>query len=416
MEPALVQSLALAIGLGMLVGLERQWVREPVAGIRTFPLFVLLGVLAGHASHGSAPWTVAAGFLAVLGVLVIGNFAALRAEQPQPGITTEVAALVMYLVGAVLVAGETRFAIAVTGCVLVLLHSKDVLHRVAERIGEDEFRAITRLVLMGLVILPLLPDREMGPYGVLNPHAIWRMVVLIVGISMAAYLVQRLVGPRAGLLLSAVLGGLISSTAATIGYSRRTLAQPELAGAAALQIMIASTVVVVRVIAEVAIAAPRRLTVTVGPLVAMLLAMAVIAAASFWISRKRLAIPLEREPPSDLKGPLLFGALYALVLIGVAWAKDQWGSRGLYAVAAISGLTDVDAITLSTARLLQANQVDVSTGWRVILVGAMANLVFKGVVAGALGTKRLLARVAVLFGLSLLCGAALLAFWSWPTP
>ncbi len=411
MDPALVTSVALAIGLGLLVGLERQWSHERIAGIRTFPLVTLLGVLAGHVSGAASPWILAAGFVGLVGVLLIGNFAALRVEGPKLGITTEVAALVMYLVGVALVAGEIQLAIAVTGCVVVLLHSKSYLHSFTERIGEEEFRALSRLVLIGLVILPALPDHEWGPYGVLNPFRIWSMVVLIVGMSMLAYVGQRLVGERAGMVLAAVLGGLISSTAATISYARRTRREPGLAHAAALQIMIASTIVIARVIVEVAVVAPDRLTTMLAPLGAMLLFMGLISGISFWLMHQSLAVPPERAPPSDLKGAILFGLLFALVLVGVAWAKDHYGSRGVYAVAFLSGLTDVDAITLSTARLLESGSLEVGTAWRVILLGAMANLLFKGAAVAVLGTPRLFARVALLFGITLAGGAALLAFW-----
>lgn len=412
MPSSLILSLALAIGLGLLVGLERQWAREPVAGIRSFPLVVLLGVLAGHVSRGSAPWVVAAGFLALLGVLLIGNIAALRVGPPEPSVITEVAALVMYLVGVSLVSGETTFAIAVTGCVLVLLHSKSLLHNFAGRIGEGEFRAITRLVLIGLVILPILPDRSFDPYAVLNPFRIWSMVVLIVGISMVAYIVQQVVGPRAGSVLAAVLGGLISSTAATIGYARRTRSTPAFSKAAALQIMIASTVVVARVIAEVAVVAPDRLTTTLGPLITLLVCMGCLAACWGYLTRSASPPPLVREPPSDLKGAILFGLLYAVVLVGVAWAKDHYGARGVYFVAALSGLTDVDAITLSTARLLEQGQLEDDIAWRVIILGAMANIAFKGGAVALLGAPRLLPPILLLFGLSLGGGAALLYWWN----
>ncbi|MFO7975448.1 MAG: DUF4010 domain-containing protein, partial [Candidatus Hydrogenedentota bacterium] len=224
----------------------------------------------------------------------------------------------------------------------------------------------------------------------------------------------KLLGPRVGILLGGILGGLISSTATTVSYARNTRQHPDAASAAALVIFLASTVVFGRVIFEIGIVAPEILLTTVPPLLVMMVLMALVnTAVFFWTRPAEKGIPQER-PPSDLKAAIMFGLLYTVVLFGVAAAKDHFGDKGLYAVAALSGLTEMDAITLSTAQLVQKGELAVDIGWRLIMVGAMANLVFKGIAVALLSNRHLAKRVAGLFGIALVIGALIL--YLWPSP
>jgi uncharacterized membrane protein (DUF4010 family) len=327
-----------------------------------------------------------------------------------PGVTTEVAILVVFAMGC-LVGTHVTEAVIVGGAVAILLHYKGPLHRFVERLGADDLRAVIRLALLGLVILPALPDRPYGPYGVLNPFRIWLMVVLIVGISLGGYAAFRLLGARGGTLLGGILGGLISSTATTVSNARRAKEQPAHAGAAAALIVIASCVVFGRVLLEVALVAPRIFGSVAPPLAAMMALMALLAAAAFRRGTGGGAGAVDEKPPAELRTAIVFGLLYAVVLLLVALAREHAGAGGLYAVACISGLTDMDAITLSTAELAERSALDPRTAWRLILVGAMANLVFKGAVVAALGSRELRARVGVLFGIALAGGGAILALW-----
>jgi uncharacterized membrane protein (DUF4010 family) len=303
-------------------------------------------------------------------------------------------------------------AIAVGGGVAVLLHWKKPLHGLVERIGEADIRAVFRLVLIALVVLPVMPNRTYGPYDVLNPFEIWLMVVLIVGISLGGYVAARLLGSKVGSVLGGVLGGVISSTATTVGYAQRTRRSPNTSALAAMVIMIASTIVFVRVSVEVAITAPAVLPHILPQFAVMTAFMALISVGAYLMARGDKAPPPEAEDPSEWKTAVVFGALYALVLFAVAAAKEHFGDRGLYLVAALSGLTDMDAITLSTARMMEADRVDTNTGWRMMLVGALCNNVFKAGAVAALGDRRLLKRIVILFGISIVGGAALL--WLWP--
>jgi uncharacterized membrane protein (DUF4010 family) len=410
MEGQLWQQLGIALGLGLLVGLQRERAGPHGAGIRTFPLITMLGVACARLGEAFGAWTVTGGLLTVAAMMVVINLN--RGDAKDVGVTTEVAALLMYALGALLVVGETAVAIALGGGVAVLLQWKQPMHQFAGRIGESDIRAGFRLVLLALVILPLLPDRSFGPYDVLNPFRIWLMVVLIVGISLAGYLMYKLFGARAGSVLAGIMGGLISSTATTAGYARRSR---EAAGNFALTttvIMIASTVVFFRVALEVTVVAPSLVPHVLPQLGTMAAWMVLISAGAFLASRREKYEPAPSEDPSDLRAAVVFGLLYAAVVFAVAAAKEHFGESGLYIVAALSGLTDMDAITLSTAQMMVADRVTLDTGWRMMMVGALANIVFKAAVIAALGDRRLLRRVSVVFGLALLGGAMLI--WIWP--
>lgn len=404
--------LGTALGLGLLVGLQREWVANKVAGIRTFPLICLFGALAGlFASHpGGGLWVPGAGIIAVALTFWVGRDE-ITEDNGQPGLTTKFAGLVMFIVGVLITSGYGGAAVVTSGVVAVLLHWKDPLHGLVDRIGEDDFRAIVRLVVIGMVILPVLPDATYGPYKVLNPFQIWLMILLIVGMSMVTYVVKRLIGPRAGTLLGGILGGLISSTATTVSYARQSRLTPSASQSCAIVILIASTVVFARVLIEVALVAPGQFKAIAPPLSLMALFMLLVAVITLFSSRAVLQTPDEAEPPSDLKGPIIFGILYAAVLLFIALAKEHFDDSAMYIVAGLSGLTDMDAITLSTAQLLKNGRLDVATGWRLILIGAMANLVFKTAVIAGLGSPRLLWRIVLLFGISLAGGIGLFLFW-----
>jgi uncharacterized membrane protein (DUF4010 family) len=234
-----------------------------------------------------------------------------------------------------------------------------------------------------------------------------------VGISLAAYVASKLLGRRGGLLATGLLGGLISSTATTVSHARASRRSPRSADGAAFVILLSSTVVFARVLVEIALVAPAMLRVTGPPLLAVLIWMGVLAAASFRKLVQDAQPTGDPEPPGELNTAITFGALYAVVLLAVAMTKEHFGDRALFLVAGLSGLTDMDAITLSTAELVNGERLEPATGWRLILVGAMANLVFKAGVVAALGDRRLRSRIAVLFGLAL-AGAALVLWW-WPS-
>ena len=407
----LLQSFGTALGLGLLVGLQREWVQNRVAGIRTFALLSLFGALCGLLGLVYGGWVIAAALIAFVSVVIIGHLAEMKNKEPDSGLTTEMAMLVMFATGIITIHGHRLIAVVIAGSVMVLLQSKKPLHDMVRRIGEDDLREIARLVLLGLVILPALPNREMGYLDVLNPFAIWLMVVLIVGISLAAYLAGKFLSGTKGTALTGILGGLISSTATTASLARRSRDHGACGISLAAITLIASAIVFVRVIAEVAIAAPAHLQKLLPPLLAMMFWFGLVAAIVHRISEKSGKHVADESPPSELKSAVIFGLLYAVVLLVVAAAREHFGDSGLYIAAAISGLTDMDAITLSTSRLVSTASLDTNTAWRMIIVGGMANMLFKAGLVLVLGARAFIKPVLLGMGIALLGGVAILALW-----
>lgn len=407
-----IYQLAIAVGLGFMVGLEREEGHADIAGVRTFPIITAFGYLAGLASTEFGVWLAAVGLAVTAAFMLMGNAQMARRGEPKPGMTSEYAAVVMFCVGLALSQDWNALAVAVSGTVLVLLRSRKPLHGLVDRLAEPDWSAVTKLVLIGFVVLPAMPDREMGPLGVLNPREIWLMVVLIVGISLGAYVAYRVLGRRAGTLVGGILGGLISSTASTLTFSRMTRDEGGRAPGAAVMILLASSVVFARVVAEIWVVSRGSVMTMAPPLVVMMLGVAAISGVLYWRAGQAAEPPAMEEPPSDLRAAVTFGVMYAVILLAVALVRRHFGEEALYAVSAFSGLTDMDAITLSVSQLVERGQVSASTGWRVILVGAVSNLVFKGGIVVVVGSRSL--RMPVLTGFG---AAALLALGlglAWP--
>ena len=397
-----------------------------------------------------------------MAVTAVGHFLREREKGTSPethlGVTTDVAMLLMFAVGALVVVGPMPIAIAVGGGVAVLLQFKPELHGIAQKLGDADLRAIMQFVLITCIILPVLPNRNYDPTSlfqhrvpldVLNPREIWLMVVLIVGLSLGGYISYKFFGRDAGTLLGGILGGAVSSTATTVSYARSARQDPIGAQTAAIVIMIASTVMYVRLLVAVAVVSQEFLQTLLLP-ISILMLLTLLPAVVLWQWTRRrdknsgrtgngkgdrsnlcadqrcasvpasgpfrqigpvpFSVPMpEHQNPTQLKSAVVFGVMYAAVLLALAAAKVYWNGHGLYAVAFFSGLTEMDAITLSTARLSAGDHLVMSDGWRMIVIAAMANLISKAGIAGLLGGWRLLARVAFLFAVPMLGGAVLLA-------
>jgi uncharacterized membrane protein (DUF4010 family) len=409
--PYLFQQLGIALGLGLLVGLQRESVASPLAGFRTFPLVTVMGTVSSLLSLHYGGWIIAAGFIALAGVIVIGNIASFKNGRVDPGLTTEVAMLLMFAVGSYLVVGYREIAIAVGGGVAVLLQFKGQLHGLAKRLGADDVKAIMQFALISLVILPVLPNQTYGLYSVINPRQIWWMVVLIVGIGLAGYIAYKFFGAKLGVAVAGLLGGLISSTATTVSAARMTRDASEKSRLATIIIMIATAVVFLRVLFEVAVVAPGFLGDAVPPILTLFVLCAILGSA-FWLRDQKEDTQMsEQGNPSELKPALLFALLYVVVLVGVAAAKENFGTRGLYVVAALAGLTDVDAITLSTSHLVNSGRLEPASGVRLIVIAVTSNLFFKGAAIVFLGHRDLLKTLIPLYGVVLLASAAVAIFW-----
>lgn len=414
MDYEIFKILGTALGLGLLVGLQREYEDHKMAGIRTFSLVTLLGSLTGLiAQHFQSDIIIATGFIVLGLLLAVVNFFKAKGDNPDIGQTTEVAILLMYGLGTYLVFGDLKVAVALGAVTAVLLHLKNTLGEWVNRLQKKEVAAIMQFAAISLVILPILPDENYGPYEVFNPRDIWMMVILIVGLGLGGYFIYKAVGKNAGTVLNGILGGLVSSTATTVTFARRVTKSPKMARLAAFIILTASTVALVRVLVEVAIVTPQNLGVIAPPIIVELVFMAILCGILYWHNQTKDMEELpEPENPAQLKTALVFGGLYAIILFAVAAAKDYFGESGLYVISIISGLTDVDAITLSLSHSLNSGELDVHLAWKLILIASLSNLAFKAGMATFLGTKILGKYVIAAFLISIVIG--LLIVWWWP--
>lgn len=411
----LILRFGVALGLGAIVGLQREFKGHPVAGIRTYPLIALLGALCAWWDHREGGhWITALGFFSSTVVAVSGNF--LRGKKAGAGQTTEFSILLVFLFGALTVAGpDLRLPLALTGALAVILQSKRFLHRMVGRIGKQDLAAIMLFVFLALVILPVLPRTKFGPYDILNLFEIWFMVVLIVGINLTGYLIFKFMGGNAGSLLAGILGGLISSTATTISYAQKSRSAGEnkaLTSLAARVVVIATTIVYFRIILEIsAVAARDDLIWQLGFPLGIVGLSAVLGVGLDWVVRRRREpggsadkAEFEAKNPAELKTALIFAGLYALILVGVEFARRHTGEGGVYLVAVLSGLTDVDAITLSTSKLVRDGNLEAAIGARTILLASLSNLVFKYGIVLVWARREMVKTVGILFGLQLITG------------
>lgn len=414
MDYETLKILGTAAGLGLLVGLQKEIKDDKMAGIRTFTLTTLFGTIMGLlAQHLEEGFIIAAGAVCLALLISIVNFRMPSNGDEGLGQTTEVALLLMYALGAYLVYGQLAIGVGVGAVTALLLYMKSTLGEFVDRLEPKDIRAIMQFAAISLVILPILPNQTFGPYGVLNPREIWMMVVLIVGLGLIGYFIYKWVGNDAGTILNGILGGLISSTATTVTFSKRAAQTPKASVVTAFIVMAASTIAVVRVLIEVIIVSPSNIGVIGPPLLVELAFMLLLCAGLYWYSKKQETEKLpEPQNPAQLKSALIFGALYAVILLAVAAGKDFFGQNGLYIVSILSGLTDVDAITLSLANSVNKGNLANTVAWKLILIASLSNLIFKGGLVVTLGTKQMSRFVIVVFGLSVVFG--LLLIWLWP--
>ncbi|RMD74110.1 MAG: MgtC/SapB family protein [Bacteroidetes bacterium] len=411
MDQELLVRLVVALGLGLLAGLQRETSQSNIAGIRTFALIALFGLVSGTLSRQAGiPALLVGGLAALAFLLFIANYLKSLTGEPDAGQTTEVAVLLMYLLTAWLAWGHTAEVAVVGGLMILLLYLKEPLRGFAHRLSAADLRAIFQFVALSLVILPVLPNRTFGPYDVLNPFEIWLMVVLITGIGLVGYFLWKWLGTKSGMVLTGLLGGLISSTATTLSFARHSRQNPRLVQGAALVIVLASLVSIIRVCIEIGVVAAEAAPTMVWPFVVLLGAGALIA---WWMYHRIEALPagelLEHDNPAELKSALVFGLLYSLVVLAVAVAETHFGDSGLAVVSFLSGLTDMDAITLSLSNSVDQSRLDATDGSRYILLATAANTLFKGGLAASLGGIRLGKALLLPFGVLVALGLGL--FW-----
>ena len=385
-EPSYVilQAFATSLGIGLLIGLERERQPDVKAGLRTFALVSLLGCLTALLAQTTAnPWLLAAGLLSIA-IMMITSFATDPLDNGDPGTTSVVALMVCYTLGALVWYGHASLAVMLGIATTALLYFKHQLHDITHRLTHTDILSVLQFGVLSLVILPILPNHSFGPYLALNPQHIWWIVVLISGVSLAGYIALRFVGTRHGATLLGLFGGLVSSTATTVIFSRHARQNAALVPVASVIVLLASMVVIVRINFVAALISPS-LWLPLAKVLGCGLLVGIVIAGWSWHKQRQterqtngkiLPMP-DINNPTELKTAITFGAMYALILILSAWLKDIAGSQGLYFLALASGLTDVDAITLSALRMTNANSLTQTQAVMTITLAMLANMAFK---------------------------------------
>ncbi len=396
-----------SVAIGLLIGLERERTPSAKAGLRTFALVAIFGTLSALLSTDlGSPWLLIAGLLAVAG-MIIAAYLNNPGEDHDPGTTTTIALLLCYGLGAMIWYGLAELAVMLAIGITALLYFKPELHGLSERLTRRDLVAVLQFSVLTFIVLPILPDHDYGPYHAFNPHHAWLMVVLISGISLAGYTALHVVGTRYGAPLLGFLGGLVSSTATTLLYARNSKNNQAMSNLASSVIVIAGMVVLVRLLVISTVvsygALPGLLPVLAGGFLCGL-----VVALYNWRKMTRtteLNIP-ETSNPTELRAAIGFGLLYVIVLLGAAWMEDLAGSRGLYVMALVSGLTDVDPITLSSLHLFNLGQLDEHQTVTAIALAFISNIAFKFGMVMFIGGWNLARLVAAGF-IAMVCGVLL---------
>jgi uncharacterized membrane protein (DUF4010 family) len=394
----LIQRLAVALAIGLIIGIERGWKQrdesegDRAAGLRTHALSGLLGGVWGaiaNLSAGAGLLTLGLAFAAFAAVITVFRYREMVHDATY-GATTVVAALLAFSLGAFAVMGDMTAAAAVGVAATMLLALKAVLHEWVKRLTWEELRAGLTLAAMTVILLPLLPDRELVSWFPVNPREVWLLTILIAALSFAGYVAIRLAGPGLGILLSGIAGGVVSSTAVTLNMSRLARKHPDRERLFAAGIMLASAVMMLRVLVVIGVINIALLQILTLPL---LLAVAAQGAAAGVLGKWRrddaeLAGALELRNPFELRVVLEFGALLALIM-ALATGLAAWaGSKGAYALAAVSGIVDVDAVSMSLARLAP-HGLSADNAALAILVAVAVNSATKVVLGSTAGGMRL---------------------------
>lgn len=417
--PNLLASIIASAGLGALVGLIRQWSDHQakeneyvdLGGVRTYTFWGILGCLGAFLSDESSP------FLLVAVVVLVGAqqiIAYTKAPGPnRPGGTTFASVMLTLLTGCLVQWHFQQAAVVVTATTMVMLGLKQPLHAWTSAFTTQDIRATLQFVAITGVILPLVPNADFGPYGLFNPFKTWMMVVLISGLGFVGYLAMRLLGANAGIVVTSLLGGLASSTATTLAFSRRSKEDPARSEHYAFAVVIACTVMLARVVVTTSVI-NRPLALALAPALAAMAVPGIAYGVWLWFVRRpgkgSVATPAIANPLSLLTA-IKFALLYAIIAGLVKIITQVDFQAGILPLSFVSGLTDMDAIALSMANSARSGSLALTIAIQAVILAAVANSIVKGIFAVTLGSAVLRRQVAVVLGLTILAGAG----WLWMT-
>lgn len=410
--PDLLVLIVISACLGALIGLIRQWDeqtgKEPgdFAGVRTHTFWAVLGCLSAFASEAHVPYAFPIVLVLVSAHLIAQAVA--EHDRTQPGSTSFAGAMLTMFCGALVYWDEMKSAVVVAATTMVLLGLKRPIHAWTRSINPLDIRATLQFVAITGVILPLVPNRAMGPFGAFNPFSTWLMVVLISGIGFAGYVAIRVIGARAGIFLMGILGGLASSTATALAFSRRSREEPDSSDHYALAVVAACTVMLPRVLVTTSVINRDLALTLIVPFV--LMAVPGICYA-LWVRLRRRPKANEGDTPKlgnplSLSTAIKFAALYTVIAFLVTAVRRQGWTEGLLPLSFVSGLTDMDAISLSIAREQNAANPTPGLATRAIVLAALSNTLLKAGMAIGLGSPGLKLRIGIVLGATAAIGVA----------
>lgn len=415
-NPTAVWNFATALLIGALLGIERERHKREhddvaIGGLRTFILFSLLGALGGWLTLVlDSPWILAAALLASMAPVLAGYVLTARLQPGEIGLTTELAAVAAFLLGAMTTLGQRELAVGLGVAVAAILAYKQPLHGIALRLDREDIYAGLRLLIATFIVLPLIPDRTIDPWGALNPRSLWMLVLLISSLSLVGYVATRLLGTDRGLPLTGITGGLVSSTAVTLEFARQSR-EPAMADAIpslVAGLLLSWFVMFVRVLVMVLVVNHGLLPPLLPPFGAMAVATILLAWHHHRASPARpeaRAVPLKN--PFSLTQAAKFAAFFALVLLVVKLSQAYAPESGMYFVAGLAGTTDVDAITLSMAQYAASGGAP-AIAVNAITLAALTNTLVKTAMAATLGGRALRRPMLVAAPVIVVTGAAAL--------
>jgi uncharacterized membrane protein (DUF4010 family) len=418
----MVQNFLIALLLGALVGIEREKHRRDehpggFGGLRTYILFAQAGAISAWLSlHLQSPWlfviTVLVVALAVLTAYILEN----RHNPTALGLTSEISAITVCLLGGAVMFGYAELAVMLGILTSAILTFKRPLHTMVSKIDNEDLYAGVKLLIASFIVLPLLPNEPIDPWQALNPYRLWLLVILISSMSLLGYVAVRWLGAAHGAVVTGISGGLASSTAVTLSFARSSKFEPDplAADTQACGVLLAWLVMFIRVLVTVGIVYKPLLAHLWLPFSVMAAATAIMAAIYYHLGRKRYQAPQQStvkvSNPFSLIAAMKFGALFAVILLLVKLTEQYAATEGLYLLAAVAGLTDVDAITLSMADYARRIPDGIALAAGAVTVAALSNTVVKCSLVFVLGGRALANKLLAATLVILALGLALLFF------
>lgn len=408
-EVELIRVFLIAIALGALIGLEREYARYrkhgPVyAGIRTFPLISLFGALCAYFGDIISPWILVSGIL-LTGVLIIAAYFETAEKTRSVGATSEIAGFITFFIGVLSYYNEIKLASIIAIAMAVILYARSLLHNFARKMKRAELADTLKFAVVAFVILPFLPNKGYGPLEFFNPYTFWLLVVFMLGISFVGYIFMRWLGEK-GITMTGLLGGIVSSTVVTTSFAHKSAKEAEHAKAFALGVILANGIMFLRVLVITSVL-NQELFFIILPAFLLLTMITIIIAYILWRKIAAVNTKITLTSPFTLLPALKFSLIFALTSLLFKLGHAYFSSHGIYVVSFFSGLADVDAVTASAAQLMNL-ALSKETAFISIFIAALANIASKGIIAYWFGSREFSRIVAAAFAILITVGLALL--------